>query len=72
MHWQPFQKVIKVGDSLAVVIPAPIVHGLEIFRGDVVSISAIASDKISIKLFTPQEIAVIIKNNPSINNGPIT
>lgn len=53
------QKVIKVGDSLAVVLPREIVLGLEIQRGDTVQVWALRSDQITIKLFAPYELAAL-------------
>lgn len=51
-----FQRVIKVGTSLAVVLPVQLVRGLEIQRGDVVALSATQADQIVIKLFADYEI----------------
>lgn len=51
-----FQRVIKVGDSLAVIIPAPIRNGLEIQRGDAVALSAPQSDLVCIKLYAAHEV----------------
>ena len=51
-----FQRVIKVGHSLAVVLPVQITRGLEIQRGDVVALSATQADQIVIKLFTDYEV----------------
>lgn len=51
------QKIIKVGDSLAVVLPKEITNGLEIQRGDIVQVFALRSDQVTIKLFAPYELA---------------
>lgn len=70
MHWNPFQKVIKVGDSLAVIIPKPLARGLEVQRGDLVSITVESASIMRVRLHTPAEIEQIIKNNPTLNNDP--
>lgn len=51
-----FQRIIKVGNSLAVVLPVEIVRGLEIQRGDVVALSVTQSDQVVIKLFADYEL----------------
>jgi antitoxin component of MazEF toxin-antitoxin module len=60
------QKVIKVGDSLAVVLPKEITLGLEIQRGDVVKVFALRSDQVTIKLFAPYELAALGPPLPDI------
>ena len=51
-----FQRVIKVGNALAVILPADIVRGLEIQRGTIVAVSATRADLVNIKLFADYEL----------------
>mgnify|MGYP001593260399 CR=1 FL=1 len=62
------QKVIKVGDSLAVVLPREIVMGLEIQRGDTVSVFALRADQVTIKLLAPYELAALSPPRPDITS----
>ncbi len=51
----PFQRVIKNGNSLVVVLPADLVRGLGIQRGDLVQLHATSAQILSVRLFTPSE-----------------
>lgn len=50
-----FQRVIKNGNSLVVVLPAEIVRGLEVQRGDLVQIEVPDAQTIRVRLFTSSE-----------------
>ena len=66
-----FQKVIKLGRSVCVVIPRGIALGLEIQRGDIVSVHAIASNTVQIRLYDPSEMQEIKRNHAYINDETI-
>lgn len=63
-----FQRVIKVGTSLAVVLPVQITRGLGIQRGDFVALSATQVDRIVIKLFTHYEVDHLRMSLPGIES----
>lgn len=61
-------KVLKIGDSLAVSIPADLRRTLEINRGDYVAITLGAEDVILIKKITPQEARDIVAKDIQYGN----
>lgn len=62
---------MKLGRSVCVVIPSGIVHGLEIQRGDVVSVHAVASNMVQIRLYDPSEIQEIKRKHAYLNDETI-
>lgn len=50
-----FQRVIKQGNSLAVILPVEITRGLEIQRGDLISVSVVSAQQVVLELFTASE-----------------
>ena len=61
-------KVLKIGDSLAVSIPADLRRTLEINSGDYVAITLGAEDVILIKKITPQEARDIVAKDIQYGN----
>ena len=66
-----FQRVIKIGHSIGIVIPREITRGLEIHRGDIVSLSVRHAQHISLRLFTPIEEQELLKQSKNIPDETI-
>lgn len=56
MQTRIFGKIIKVGSSLAVVIPVDILNGMKIYRGDYVSFAVFADNQILLKKISAEKI----------------
>lgn len=56
MALRRFQRVIKVGDSLAVVLPTEVTRGLEIQRGMPIMLAVLAANIVQIKFLTDYEV----------------
>lgn len=52
------QKVIKVGNSLAVTLPSPVVKSLSIKAGDEIEATQTESDSITYRFINPQQLSL--------------
>lgn len=63
MAGQQIQRVIKVGNALAVVIPRPITRALNIQRGDNVAIFCTDFEEVRVRLISEEKILALRLGN---------